>query len=535
MLKKERQRLKREGKANNAGKESNAETANNKETASNNEKANSVEKAKKFLKLKKVKTPLGRKKILLAAGILVITLSAGGGFLFLLRRQAGDQTENMNGIFANSFTAPEGMGQGNVFMASGMTAVGMTTQDFEVEDLDARLYIEEVYVSNNSEIEEGTQILKISEDSLADARKELEKKAKETHLAYRAGAIEYEQSKISAEYDYNKSVLEGTWAKEVYEETLTGLSDQVEQAEEELAEANEKIAEYEKALSEGTYKTEYPYEKLKALYDENLKLLTDKMSEWGVTWEQVTGGGMRAGNQNASILASLYSILEQNLKDYEEAEEQYNTAVQDADIQLQKTKLGLSTLQGRLLEAREEKEKQEIQAKVDLESSQAKAEQARKDYETALKKAEAAYESLEADKLAAEKNLQLFEESIGDGYYYADSSGTVVMLPYRAQGYLEPDSMVLAYSNKEEVSVSVNVDQSDIAALQVGDECTVQLADYGTYQGKITEINPISESDSKTTVTYVVTVELEGDVSGLTSNLSATVLFGIGGADESTE
>ena len=85
--------------------------------------------------------------------------------------------------------------------ASGVTVVGMTSDDFEVENLETSLYIEEVYVTTNSEMEAGTKILKLSEDSVAEAREELTQNLLDADLQYRAGAIQYEQSKITAKYD----------------------------------------------------------------------------------------------------------------------------------------------------------------------------------------------------------------------------------------------------------------------------------------------------------------------------------------------
>ena len=86
--------------------------------------------------------------------------------------------------------------------------------------------------------------------------------------------------------------------------------------------------------------------------------------------------------------------------------------------------------------------------------------------------------------------------------------------------------MVLAYSNPKEISVSVSISQDDIAKLYVGEAASVMISDYGNYNGVIEMINPVSSSDSRTSVTYTVTVRLEGDVSGLEQNLTANVIFG---------
>ncbi len=97
----------------------------------------------------------------------------------------------------------------------------------------------------------------------------------------------------------------------------------------------------------------------------------------------------------------------------------------------------------------------------------------------------------------------------------------------RKDNYLLGESLVIAYSNPEMVSVTASVDQSDIAGIAIGDDVFVMISGYGNYQGKVTMINPITQAQSRTSVTYQVTVDLEGDVSALDSNLTAYVYFGM--------
>ena len=52
------------------------------------------------------------------------------------------------------------------------------------------------------------------------------------------------------------------------------------------------------------------------------------------------------------------------------------------------------------------------------------------------------------------------------------------------------------------------------------------VSGYGNYEGNVTMLNPVTQADSRTSVTYQVTVTLSGDVSDLTSNLTAYVYFG---------
>ena len=94
---------------------------------------------------------------------------------------------------------------------------------------------------------------------------------------------------------------------------------------------------------------------------------------------------------------------------------------------------------------------------------------------------------------------------------------------------LTSDSTIFMYSNPDEMTVTVSVNQEDISKVSIGDSAFVEASGYGSYQGVVTEINPVSTSSSRASVTYNVTVTLSGDISSLATNQTVTVIFGLGG------
>lgn len=434
----------------------------------------------------------------------------------------------------------------DMIAASGVTNVGITEETFDVENLTTVLEIEEVYAASGEEVTAGDKILKLTEDSVEEARKELERALEDAELAYRTGAIEYEQDLITAEYTRDSAILTGQQAKEVYDETVASLQSAVTRAEEELQDAEDDIAEYESYVNDGSYKSYFRVDEYQAIYDENLKALTDKMDEWGISWSQVTGSGggstqlsvdvsgnnaqpQSGGTSNASILASLYSILEQNLKDLEEAEDKYEDALTNAAFELQTLQLKLSSLQQAVTEAKEDYEIQLAQAKLTYETSLSGAERAESDYNTTVEKAKSDLAALKSTYEDAKENLELFESSVGDGYFYASEDGTILRIMVRAEQALTSDAVVFVYSNPKELTVTVSVDQSDIAKLIVGDSAYVQSSAGSGYTGVITAIDPVSSSDSRTSVIYSVTVQInvEDEEDSLSANESVTVVFGM--------
>ena len=487
------------------------------------------------------KNKKARKKWIITALILVLALSGGSMATVMILHKNSSRSEftlqdNLAGL---NFTE-------DMIAASGVTNVGITEETFDVENLTTVLEIEEVYAASGEEVTAGDKILKLTEDSVEEARKELERALEDAELAYRTGAIEYEQDLITAEYTRDSAILTGQQAKEVYDETVASLQSAVTRAEEELQDAEDDIAEYESYVNDGSYKSYFRVDEYQAIYDENLKALTDKMDEWGISWSQVTGSGggstqlsvdvsgnnaqpQSGGTSNASILASLYSILEQNLKDLEEAEDKYEDALTNAAFELQTLQLKLSSLQQAVTEAKENYEIQLAQAKLTYETSQSGAERAESDYNTTVEKAKSDLAALKSTYEDAKENLELFESSVGDGYFYASEDGTILRTMVRAEQTLTSDAVVFVYSNPKELTVTVSVDQSDIAKLTVGDSAYVQSSAGSGYTGVITAIDPVSSSDSRTSVTYSVTVQInvEDEEDSLSANESVTVVFGM--------
>jgi len=231
------------------------------------------------------------------------------------------------------------------------------------------------------------------------------------------------------------------------------------------------------------------------------------------------------------VLASLYDVLELQRKDLDQAESDYENALANAAFELQTLELKLPDLENALTEARKNYENQLLQAEITYETSLLNAQSAESDYETAIVQAETTYESLKKDWEDAKENLELFENSVGDGYFYASGNGTILRTMVRAGQNLSSEGTIFMYSNPEEMTVTVSVDQADISRVALDDAVYIQSSEFGGFEGSVIEINPVSNSDSRTNVTYTVTVkfrgETEGNSSGIGANESVTVVFGM--------
>lgn len=248
-------------------------------------------------------------------------------------------------------------------------------------------------------------------------------------------------------------------------------------------------------------------------------------SSTGSTSSAVTDSALHS--QYVKVLSSFYDVLEDNLEDYNQALEDYEEAVADTSFNLQTLKLELSSLEKAYAQAQENYESSLLSAKLTKETSLSNAEKAENNYEANMEMAEAEFEKLKSAKEEADENLELFETLIRDGCLYASESGEILRANLRAGSRVTSDSMLYTLRNAEELTVTVSISQTDIASVQVGDSAIVQSENNGIYNGEITAINPISGSESKTSVTYSVTVKLDNTTQDLDANETVVVYFGM--------
>ena len=500
-------------------------------------KDESLQELDAMVKKRKWKNRLG----VAAVAALVLAISAGSIGSYIKTRQAVPashsdremefvQNQNQNFNSASSMV-----------MAAGTTSVDVKAVAFEVDFLeDTSLYVEEVYLANGDSVKAGDPYIKFTEESIADAREELEAAALSAQLAYRNGQISDGESRLQAKYTYDTAMLEAQFAKQVYDDTIAQLDADYAQSSKTYEEAQQEYNEYLGRVQNQTFYEDYEIASLKKAYEDARELYMERKEYWEVTDDELNSGasapagfgGMerQAQQSERKWIVKTMSLLEQEA---EKAEEEYNTALEEYEAEIASAELTLQKLQNQLETAREDftdaevsYQKQSLSAKTVYETAVAKGKTAQEDYDTQLASLKDSLDRLEDAKEEADSNLALFEALVGDGYLRTEENGTVLMLMAEEGQALTGGSMVFAYSNPEQISVSVSVSQEEIAKLYVGQTASVTITDRGSYSGVIETINPISSSNSRTSVSYTVTVNLQGDVSGIDANLTANVLFG---------
>lgn len=530
---------------------------------------------------KEKKMRVGRKKLIVTViGVGAVLVAAGVAGTMYYRQTQSSTTQENGGLWGHQ--NGKNMNE-NLVTASGTTSIGVDAVTFAIDFLeDTSLYVEEVYVSSGDEVEAGTQYLKFTDDSIEEARSELETTAKEAEISYRSGVITTQESKIEAKYTYQQALLDAQQAQQVYEDALAAAQATLDAAEEAYTEAQDDYNEYLYKVENNTFYEDYEVEEKKTAYEEAHELYVDRVAYWELTEDELDSldsssnsmsgsstttvststtasdssatasggqgnaagaGGMMGGGSSAASqeeqtakadrqwILKTVALLEERMDEaedeYEQAKEDYEDEIDGAELKLQKLLNTYESKREAYEAAQIAYQKEILSAKTTYETTLAKGQTAQNDYDTQLTSLSEALEKLADAKQEAEENLALFESLIGDGYLYTQEAGTILMSRAEEGETLAGGDIVFAYSNPEKITISVAVSQDSIAQLSVGESAMVMISDYGNYNGVIESIDPVSSSDSRTSVTYTVEVALDEDVSDLSANLTATVIFGM--------
>lgn len=472
--------------------------------------------------LRRIKRTGVKTRIVAIALALILVVGAIFGVRIILRKNSGSEP-GRDGF------GPGGMDMSFGVTASGITTVGMVEETFDVDSLETTLEIEEVYLNNGDEVEKGAKILKISDESLEKARTELEQAAESAEYAYRLGVIDYEEEVLTAESTLEQASVNSKYAENDYNSDIQEKKEEVENLKKQVEEAGELVEEYTASVNDDYYYTYYNLGEMETQLYNNFTLLMKFYDEWNIAVQSLS----ETHDSNYEIYEAFEEEVTQEQEEYEQALEDYEDAVRIAANGLVKAQANLEKLQAQLSKAQVEYDDALTAANSTKTETVAQSEIAQATYDTAVEKAEEELATLKDAMDDAEDNLNAFNESISDGYMYTSTAGTIMMVAVSKGGSLSADSMVIAYTDESTISVSASVEQDYISQLVVGQAATVTFEDYGTYEGVITAINPNTASSSRSSVTYTVTVELKGDVSNLSQNLTATVTFDTDEEDES--
>ncbi|WP_310604250.1 efflux RND transporter periplasmic adaptor subunit [Anaerosporobacter sp.] len=457
----------------------------------------------------------------------------------------GTQTVDYDITATSSSTSSSSSSSSQSNMMGGASTGSSSSSSSSTSTTMPSLEVEEIYVSASDSVTEGDAILKVTDESYNSVKTYLEQAVTSAELALQQAEINRTLTKTTADSEYKSNSSQSELAQETYNNTIKKLANSVTSAQRELTNTKESIASYKKAISNDTYYTDYKIDTLKKAVKTKQKTvdtLTAKVEKLESSSAASTSvetkveqsdeiSGNTSGTSELETYKTQLQQAEQELaaaeQSYDQAYEKYESALAQAKSELEKLQNQLNSVQLSYDEAVTNQKKGKLDAQATLDAALVTANNASTLHDIDLDgiddEVTTATETLET----ATEQLENFNALVVDGKIVANCSGLVTAVGYAVGDSISSSTSIVTIADATEVTITVSVDQEDIASIAVNDEVNVDLTAYAgiTYTAVVSSISTTASSDNSSTVTYPVVVTLTGDVSAIYSGMSADVTF----------
>ena len=374
----------------------------------------------------------------------------------------------------------------------------------EDENTSKYLEIEEVYAVSGQRILKGDVLFKLKEDSVDAVERKLESALTEAKITLSNAQTEYKISMLSAKSTYDSSVKEGSRAAAAYQAAITaggerikGLEGEIRMLELEIAMAQEKLTDEDLLDS---------YEEAKAAY-------TSSKSRY----EETDLHNSTAYTSNLSD----YQQAKSQLETLEEELQGYRDTITDNQVEIEKKRKEIE-------EAEAVQSLDNQKAENEYQSASLSGELAKEIYDYSVDSLSDAVIRAQNELDEIQMKMDAFREFVGeDNRIYAPEDGLVTGVSSEAGDKLKDIGAMLTYAKENEYTVNIDVSEEDVAASSVGEHVELSFGAYPeqTWEGVITSITTTATSEYASTISYPVTILVQGDTSLLYGGMAADVTF----------
>ncbi len=374
----------------------------------------------------------------------------------------------------------------------------------EDENTSKYLEIEEVYAVSGQRILKGDVLFKLKEDSVDAVERKLESALTEAKITLSNAQTEYKISMLSAKSTYDSSVKEGSRAAAAYQAAITaggerikGLEGEIRMLELEIAMAQEKLTDEDLLDS---------YEEAKAAY-------TSSKSRY----EETDLHNSTAYTSNLSD----YQQAKSQLETLEEELQGYRDTITDNQVEIEKKRKEIE-------EAEAVQSLDNQKAENEYQSASLSGELAKEIYDYSVDSLSDAVIRAQNELDEIQMKMDAFREFVGeDNRIYAPEDGLVTGVSSEAGDKLKDIGAMLTYAKENEYTVNIDVSEEDVAAISVGEHVELSFGAYPeqTWEGVITSITTTATSEYASTISYPVTILVQGDTSLLYGGMAADVTF----------
>lgn len=145
---------------------------------------------------------------------------------------------------------------------------GTSTASAEINEL----VVEETYLAVGQQVEAGSPILKLTEESVVSVRQRLEDAVNRAELAFKNAEIQDKQSELEAEGEYENNKAAGSVAKSVYQASIASIDNNIASLQSQMNSASDssQAASLQSQLEQAQSEAKTKKLEARQLYDETL-------------------------------------------------------------------------------------------------------------------------------------------------------------------------------------------------------------------------------------------------------------------------
>lgn len=455
----------------------------------------------------------------------------------------------------------------NSFTEEGTTTMGTISQMPEFALNRVLMYVEEVYVEAGSSVTEGDALFKIAEESMEDAKAYYENAISVAEDSLTEAKVAYESGELDASYIKLDAETTAANASATLETALADLQEDLEDKYEKWQETVYKIAAYNDNFYNDIYYTNSGIKEAEEALNTAQTAADNAQADYeacGVTYESakgafdaavielaaVTGGTSESGmtvEEAATAVVDSYQILSATEPLYEEmsrtkqeldkakqkleqVQSDYEKTVAQAVNSLEQLEASVDALQQNYETANREAETKRLELQKEYDTAVLEGEYAQTTYNETVEKLKSTVESAE-NTLEDLKEEQAALLALENGVVCANQSGTLASVTYDVEDILFSGTAFVTYYDTATLTISVEVEQENIAKIAVGDDVSVSISGNrrGNITGKVASVaSSATTGRSVSDVTYAVIIAIENENNMLSAGSSATVTFEYG-------
>lgn len=388
----------------------------------------------------------------------------------------------------------------------GITESGTATLETEYITYPVSVEVEEVYVKAGQRVTAGEALLKVDLSALQDEYSILEAAYDSALLALEEAKQNQTTGAITAQYDYDSTVLSGQTAELQYDYAIAEISSNLAEQEDRVDELADRLAD---------------------LYDQRSNLRSDR-SDASDDYSAAVAAYNEAQAQYTSG-AITQEELDEKARAMEVAKDEYDRIDEEYDNvcdEYSDTSSELSTARLELEQLESQEELEVLTAEADKNQTVAENENADTVYSATISQLASAVSSAQADVNEALRELEEVGQYITDGIITAPIDGLVMSVNCSEGDTMEADSELVSLATQT-AYVTLSVSQDDIADLELGMEVQMVFDAYDdqTFTGTIDSISYTAARMGSTSVSYAVNILMDGHPENIYEGMTCDATF----------